>query len=95
MIFEKTSGITPTVNLGTGVGTPVRDIASIVGRTWSELTEVPANIDFNGNARPGDPFSLIGNVSLVKGLGIEPAISVELGVVEYVRWYVSRTRGHS
>ena len=93
VISEKAGEVMPTINVGTGLGTPVRDIASMVGRTWSELTGVATRIDFSGDARPGDPFSLIADVSLMKCLGIEPAISVELGVAEYVRWFVLRIKG--
>lgn len=93
IISQRVSELIPTINVGTGLGTPVRDVARMVGQAWAELSGVDANINFSGEARAGDPFSLIADVGLMKGSGVEAKISVESGAAEYVRWFASRTKG--
>lgn len=78
----------PAINVGTGVGTSVRDIARKLIGAWGAEGDVPR---FSGQARPGDPFSLIADPSALRHLGFRWQKPLDVGVAEFVRWF--RTEG--
>ena len=80
------SAAAPVLNVGTGIATPVKSIASIIYAAWRPLTR-PAAIRFNGNARPGDPFSLQADTRRMSAHGVRCAVAIETGIPEYVRWF--------
>jgi UDP-glucose 4-epimerase len=61
----------------------VRDIAQQVAAAWSS----EASIEFNGLARPGDPFSLVSNSRHLHELGFVPTVPVNEGIAAYVDWF--------
>ena len=83
---------TPIVNLGSGFGTSVKDIARMTQRSWAgEKEQLPA-LGFNGCSRVGDPFSLVADVGRMQALGVESTIPFEQGVADYVSWYRARMK---
>ena len=74
------------VNVGTGTGSSVRQIASGVARHWP-LPDVADVLQFSGRSRPGDPFSLVANATGLKQLGFAWEIAVDDGLAAYVRWF--------
>lgn len=76
----------PVVNIGTGTGTSVRQITEQMISNWFEGMSTP-NLQFNGQARPGDPFSLIAENALLTKLGFQAEQSLKQGLAEFVRWY--------
>jgi UDP-glucose 4-epimerase len=80
----------PVINVGSGQPTSVREIASIVLANW------PSNrrVTFSGEQRSGDPFSLVADCSQLRATGFLPQVPVDVGVAEYVRWYL-RQSGHT
>lgn len=79
----------PTLNIATGVATPVCEIASTVAMHWGGV-EAVRMVSFSGRSRPGDPFSLVASVDLMRKQGIECAIPVSQGIADYVSWYRSQ-----
>ena len=77
----------PTMNVGTGRGVRVRDIAGLALAAWPS----PARLSFNGAARPGDPFSLIADTTRLSALGIACAVQAEDGVARYIGWSRAQT----
>lgn len=80
-------------NVGTGSGTSVRDIASLVIDSWSHLTntsKVP--LSFSGKVRSGDPFSLVADIGSLKAIDSLKFTSVSDGIPEYLEWYLSASR---
>jgi len=76
----------PVVNIGTGTGTSVHQIAAQMTSEWFRDAPAPS-VQFSGHARPGDPFSLIAeNASLTK-LGFQWEHRLTDGLADYVRWY--------
>ena len=71
------------VNGGTGRGTPVSRIASLVVDAWAR--DIP--VTFTGEARPGDPISLIARPSVLHSWGLASRVRVEDGIAGYVRWF--------
>jgi UDP-glucose 4-epimerase len=88
LIKELASDAVPRVNIGTGVGTSVREVAGLVAAAWPKRKTV----SFNGKARPGDPFSLLADAARLSALGFASRIRVDVGIEEYVRWYLSDDR---
>ncbi len=77
----------PVINLASGCGTPVREIAAMVSSQWEDSGATSQNVTFSGRSRPGDPFSLVAGVSKIRASGIDSFIPVAQGVAEYVSWY--------
>jgi UDP-glucose 4-epimerase len=76
----------PVLNGGSGVATSVASIAEQLSKAWAG--NLPAGaLRFNGQARPGDPFSLVASPSRLQALGFEWRIPIAQGLVDYVRWY--------
>lgn len=82
----------PVLNLATGHATSVREIASIVALHWGD-EDAKTSVSFNGQSRPGDPFSLVANIARMRSQGIECPIPVTQGIAEYVDWF--RTSANS
>ena len=80
----------PVFNGGTGVATPICDLAEVLCQNWQR----PAlALRFSGVARAGDPASLVADVSLAQGLGWQAQVDWRQGVRGYVAWF--RARGGS
>ncbi len=78
----------PVINVGTGQATSVREIAAQVLKCWP----TPAEVKFNGQSRPGDPFSLVADSSVLRTTGFEWSIPVDRGIHDYVQWYLQYSR---
>lgn len=83
MLGDIASGEAIVVNGGSGHGTRVAAIAEEVARAWGGDIE----IEFSGERRPGDPFSLVADCRRLAALGFEWQIPVESGIDEFVRWF--------
>lgn len=79
----------PVFNVANGVPTSVESIAESLTTAWHEYCggEV-ARIEFSGKSRPGDPFSLVGDVRALTNIGIRCTRGVKKGIREYVKWFV-------
>lgn len=76
----------PIFNIGTGKGTSVREIADRMISKWF-MGNVAPKLNFNSQARPGDPFSLIADNSSLSALGFQWQHGLMDGLSDYVRWY--------
>lgn len=72
------------LNGGTGVGTPVREIATTLVAHWG-LPQLP--LVFSGQSRAGDPHSLVANTAASAALGWKPEVAWRDGLAEYVAWF--------
>jgi UDP-glucose 4-epimerase len=77
----------PTLNIATGIGTRVRDIAEGIIASWSAVDQV--ELRFSGKARPGDPFSLLADSSQANSKGMACLTTVADGLADYVAWFRS------
>jgi UDP-glucose 4-epimerase len=78
------------VNVGTGVGSTVQKIASTVAKCWA-LADAVDVLQFSGQSRPGDPFSLVANANVLNELGFMWEMPVDSGLAAYVRWFRSQS----
>ena len=86
LISSQASAEVVTINVGTGTGSSVRQIATGILRHW-ELPDAVDALHFSGQSRPGDPFSLVANASRLNKLGFVWEVPVEDGLAAYVRWF--------
>lgn len=91
LISELASPSAPVINIGTGIGTPVRTIAKLVLDNWKEQNLDGKSITFNGEGRLGDPFSLIADITTLTKTGFKPKVSIGTGLSDYVSWYSSQS----
>ena len=74
------------VNVGTGIGTPVRDVVQSLVQAWGRA--VP--LQFSGRSRAGDPFSLVADGSRLAQLGFQWQQDVPRALAGYVDWFRRR-----
>lgn len=82
----------PALNIATGRPVPVREVVTALARAW--LPATPPRIEFSGQSRAGDPYSLCADVGRLGALGMSCATSVSDGVAEYVHWFRAQ-KGHA
>lgn len=82
--FAFTSSSERIINVGTGKGTTVKNIAQAI----LDAMAIDATLHFNGQARKGDPESLVANIDKMNNLGLSANVDVNRGIQEYVRWYL-------
>lgn len=78
-----------SINIGTGVGTPVRIIAQILIDAWqqsSNIREKPV-LHFSGESRRGDPFSLVADPTRLMRTGFSWNVPLVVGVESFVDWF--------
>jgi dTDP-L-rhamnose 4-epimerase len=70
------------VNIGSGHGTPIREIAEQL----SDALSVDIAPEINGEFRPGEMRHLISDTSLARSAGYEPAVGLSEGIGRYIDW---------
>lgn len=86
-VSQIASAEAPSINIASGQGNTVREVALTVATSWAASGASTPVVSFNGRSRPGDPFSLVADVSRMRSLGISTTIPVSQGVADYVAWY--------
>jgi UDP-glucose 4-epimerase len=82
-----------TINIGTGLGTPVQTIAQTVIDAWHVRagdTSKP-RLQFSGQSRPGDPFCLVADPTRLSRLGFGFQMPLTEGVGAFVDWFRQST----
>lgn len=87
-VSDLASNDPPIINIGTGQGVRVRDVVELVLSSWPSS----AKILFNQKTRNGDPFSLIGDCQKLNSLGFSSQFPVQIGVPNYVEWYLRQMK---
>jgi UDP-glucose 4-epimerase len=91
LLGERAASALTVCNVGTGIGTPVRAIAAMLSAGWPAQGPAPA-LQFSGQSRPGDPFSLVAQSDRLRALGFEWRIPVAQGMADYLRWFAADSR---
>jgi UDP-glucose 4-epimerase len=78
-----------TINIGTGVGTSVRDIAQTVINAWHahRCSTAKPLLYFSGKSRPGDPTSLVADPVRLASMGFTWKTNLAEGVGKFVDWF--------
>jgi len=70
------------VNIGSGRGTPIREIAEQV----SDALNIDITPEINGEFRPGEMRHLISDTTLAASAGYRPTVDLGEGIGSYVNW---------
>jgi len=76
------------INGGSGKGLRVSEVAGLLAGHWGNV-----KVRFSGDARAGDPFSLLADDSALRATGFAWRVSPAQGIADYVRWFRDRARG--
>jgi len=85
---EHASPSAPVVNGGTGQGTSIKEILTMLGKEWSPALTP----QFTGQLRAGDPDRLVADISRLRAWGFTPRISLEQGIREYILGFKGQAR---
>lgn len=85
----KTADVESPVNLGSGTATRIATVVSLAANAWHVETGHLPSFSFGGRVRAGDPLSLVASVDRATKHGFSPVVSLESGISEYVRWFLS------
>jgi GDP-L-fucose synthase len=82
MIFAVENKITKPINLGSGDGVTIKQIAETVARFFKK------RIEWDTDKPAGDPVRLF-DMTRAKSYGFYPKISIEEGIEETIKWYLT------
>lgn len=86
-VSQVASAEAPSINIASGQGNTVREVSVTMATSWAASGICVPAVSFSGRSRPGDPFSLVADVSQMRSLGISTTIPISQGVADYVAWY--------
>jgi UDP-glucose 4-epimerase len=89
---DQASSAVPIFNVGSGNAVPVRQVASLLAKHWAAGSQ-PVALSFNGQARKGDPFSLVAEPSGLCAMGFEWSVELDQGLADYVKWFRRQEAG--
>jgi dTDP-L-rhamnose 4-epimerase len=70
------------VNIGSGRGTPIREIAEQL----SDVLKIDFAPEMNGEFRPGEMRHLISDTTLARSAGYKPSVDLNEGIGRYIAW---------
>ena len=74
------------INVGTGKYTSISELAQLM----KQNLDPSKTIRFNLNIRPGDPTSMLVNVSGMDSLGVPALVQLRVGIARYCMWLRDR-----
>jgi dTDP-L-rhamnose 4-epimerase len=77
---DKLDGL--AVNIGSGRGTPIREIAEQL----SDVLKIDFAPEINGEFRPGEMRHLISDTTLARSAGYKPSVDLNEGIGRYIAW---------
>src|SRR5437867_11379493 len=75
------------VNIGSGHGTPIREIAEQL----SDILKIDIAPEINGEFRPGEMRHLTSDTTRIRSAGYKPQIELEEGIQRYIDWIRSQS----
>src|SRR6201997_1100109 len=70
------------VNVGSGRGTPIREVAEEL----SDLLKIDIAPEINSEFRPGEMRHLISDITLARSAGYKPTVDLSEGIRRYIDW---------
>src|SRR5467141_204589 len=77
---DKLDGL--AVNIGSGIGIPIREIAEQL----SSILKIKIAPEINGEFRPGEMRHLISDTTLARSAGYKPVVDLSEGIGRYIDW---------
>jgi dTDP-L-rhamnose 4-epimerase len=75
------------VNIGSGRGTPIREIAEQL----SDILKIDIAPEINGEFRPGEMRHLTSDTTLARTAGYQPIVDLSDGIARYIDWIRSQS----
>jgi UDP-glucose 4-epimerase len=82
----------PVFNVGTGVATSVRGVATALLEAWTAQGGQAVPLGFSRQSRAGDPFSLVACPQRLQALGFKWQRPLQAGLQDYVAWHRMRAQ---
>src|SRR5437763_6954404 len=77
---DKLDGL--AVNIGSGIGTPIREVAEQL----SDVLKIDIAPEIGGEFRPGEMRHLISDTTLARSAGYKPTVDLSDGIGRYIDW---------
>ena len=87
MMLAVEKGINEPINLGSGTGVTIRQIAEIVA---ANIPDGPVKIEWDITKPKGDAKRLM-DMTRANSYGFAPQISIEEGIKETIAWYAENS----
>ena len=78
--IDKLDGL--PVNVGSGRGTPIREIAEQL----ADILKIDIAPEINGEFRPGEMRHLTSDTTLARSAGYKPTVDLSEGIARYIDW---------
>jgi dTDP-L-rhamnose 4-epimerase len=75
------------INVGSGEGTPIREVAQILSR----LLKIDIEPETRGEFRPGEMRHLTSDTTKIRAAGYKPQVALEDGIRQYIDWIRSQS----
>jgi dTDP-L-rhamnose 4-epimerase len=75
------------VNIGSGCGTPIREVAEQL----ADILKIDIAPELNGEFRPGEMRHLTSNTTLARSAGYNAAVALSDGIGQYIEWIRSQS----
>jgi dTDP-L-rhamnose 4-epimerase len=75
------------VNVGSGTGTPIRQIAEQL----SSALKIDIAPEINGEFRPGEMRHLTSDTTRIRAIGYKPDVDLAEGIARYIDWIRSQS----
>ena len=82
LVIENASFKGEAINVANGETTTIRDAVNL----FVHLKGYQGQIVFNGTVREGDPRFWKADISILKGWGYKPSVTLEQGLKSYIQW---------
>jgi dTDP-L-rhamnose 4-epimerase len=82
---DKLDGL--AVNVGSGTGVPIRQIAQIL----SHALKIEIEPEARGEFRPGEMRHLTSDITKIRSAGYKPRVELEEGIQRYIDWIRSQS----
>jgi UDP-glucose 4-epimerase len=85
MLVETRSAFGEVYNVGTGVGTTIRELVGVILGVLG--LEGRTKVLYTNESWIGDVERLLADVTRIRGLGFQPKINLKTGLARFIDWY--------
>lgn len=82
LVVENASFSGETINLANGEEYTIKVVAEL----FKKHLDTNKDIKFNNQVKAGDPLNWRADISILKSMGYQPAVSLETGIKHYIDW---------
>jgi UDP-glucose 4-epimerase len=78
-----------SINIGTGEAVSVKQFCELIINRWNnyQAASKKSSVEFSGQSRQGDPFSLVADISYLRTFDFSCKTSLVNGIDDYIHWF--------